>query len=160
MAVWCVAVVNAISYMRPTQLQRVLISPLIRPCLPKGGRIYMRESPLLPGVYIYRRALLFPPPVLSNGRKAATHYTVSRPRLWISMSGMLLSRYAIRRRVSPQMLRLFVPREKRENWSSLLQWWSRNLVQGGTTLNTKKKKEKKLKALKTSFVTIFNTSWQ
>lgn len=38
------AVVNAISYMRPTQLQRVLISALIRPCLPKGGRIYICVS--------------------------------------------------------------------------------------------------------------------
>lgn len=35
------AVVNAISYMRPMQLQRVLISRLIRPCLAKGGRIYV-----------------------------------------------------------------------------------------------------------------------
>lgn len=77
------AVVNAISYMRPTQLQRALISALIRPCLPNGGRIYMRAPPWLQGVYIYRQALLLPPSVLSTGRKAATRTTVFRPHLWI-----------------------------------------------------------------------------
>lgn len=50
------AVVNAISYMRPAQLQRVLISTLIRPCLAKGEG-YMCMLLWLKGICIYCHAL-------------------------------------------------------------------------------------------------------